>query len=351
MGSQRMSREQFYAALAPLDEERLKKALWTLYWRGSAQLRERIEAELTPDGHKPAAKSATQTVDVQAVLDDVRRFVELARAGAYMAGDRRVSPKERTRWRFTYTRLTEDAKKVLAADAATGAQALELLIDLADETCDYDYFRSDDPMAAARFVVSDAVALLWATYLDLYGFSGFAERAAPQLIRWERAYGWTRRGDGPTAEKETTLADVLARMLRGIDAWLDFTDRYLAALDRLAEGGTKTRAPWRDTGFEHRERARNLAGWHLMVLDRLADAEADDRLERLATHPALAGPELRYLRARLARRRGETDTARALIRDCLNELPGHTQFLDFAREIGAELPERARHVPDRLSGR
>ncbi|GAA4204509.1 hypothetical protein GCM10023074_42270 [Microbispora amethystogenes] len=59
---QRMNREQFYATLAPLDEERLKKTLWTLYWRGSAQLRERIEAERTPDGHKPAAKSATQTV-------------------------------------------------------------------------------------------------------------------------------------------------------------------------------------------------------------------------------------------------------------------------------------------------
>ncbi len=206
-------------------------------------------------------------------------------------------------------------------------------------------------MAAARFVVSDAVALLWATYLDLYGFSGFAERAAPQLIRWERAYGWTRRGDGPTADKETALADVLARLLRGIDAWLDFTDRYLAALDRLAGGGAERRAPWRDTGFERGERARNLAGWHLMVLDRLADAEADDRLERLATHPALAGPELRYLRARLARRRGENDTARTLIRDCLNELPGHTQFLDFAREIGAEFPERARRVSDQLSGR
>ncbi|MEU8178930.1 hypothetical protein AB0C14_39210 [Microbispora hainanensis] len=351
MGPQRMNREQFYATLAPLDEERLKKTLWTLYRRGSAQLRERIEAELTPEEHKPAAKSAKQTVDAQSVLDDVRRFVELARAGAYMAGDRRVSPRERTRWRFTFTRLAEDAKAALAVDAGTGAQALELLIDLADETCDYDYFRSDDPMAAARFVVSDAVALLWATYLDLYGFPGFAERAAPELIRWERAYGWTRRGDGPTAEKETTLADVLARLLRGIDAWLDFTDRYLSALERLAEGGTKTRAPWRDTGLEHGERARNLAGWHLMVLDRLADAEADDRLERLVTHPALTGPELRYLRARLAQRRGQTDAARALIRDCLDELPGHTQFHDFAREVGAELPERARHVPGRLSGR
>ncbi|MEU8275667.1 hypothetical protein ACFYOK_11010 [Microbispora bryophytorum] len=44
--------------------------------------------------------------------------------------------------------------------------------------------------------------------------------------------------------------------------------------------------PWRDTGFERRERARNLATRHLMVLERLAGAEADDRLERLVTQPA-----------------------------------------------------------------
>ena len=47
-------------------------------------------------------------------------------------------------------------------------------------------------MEAARFVVSDAVELLWRTLLDRYGFAGFADRAAPQLIRWESRFGWTR---------------------------------------------------------------------------------------------------------------------------------------------------------------
>src|SRR5436309_163945 len=42
----RMNREEFFGKLAALDEERLKKALWNLYWCGSATMRERIEAEL-----------------------------------------------------------------------------------------------------------------------------------------------------------------------------------------------------------------------------------------------------------------------------------------------------------------
>ena len=46
----RMNRGQFYDRLAALDEERVKKALWNLYWRGSASMRQRIEADLDPDG-------------------------------------------------------------------------------------------------------------------------------------------------------------------------------------------------------------------------------------------------------------------------------------------------------------
>jgi hypothetical protein len=44
-----MDRDQFFAKLAVLDEDRLKKVLWNLYWRGSAPMRERIEAQLDPD--------------------------------------------------------------------------------------------------------------------------------------------------------------------------------------------------------------------------------------------------------------------------------------------------------------
>jgi hypothetical protein len=46
MPANRMNRDQFYAVMAPNDDARLRKVLWTLYWRGNAQLRERIEDEL-----------------------------------------------------------------------------------------------------------------------------------------------------------------------------------------------------------------------------------------------------------------------------------------------------------------
>jgi hypothetical protein len=48
------------------------------------------------------------------VLAEVTDFVTLARDGAYMYGDRRVSPTERTRWRLTFKRLAEDTADRLA---------------------------------------------------------------------------------------------------------------------------------------------------------------------------------------------------------------------------------------------
>src|SRR5258708_548076 len=98
---ERMNREQFYAKLSPLSLDDLRKVLWTLYWRGTAAMRERIEAELAPPG-AVAVKQQTAPVDPQVVLAEVRQFAELARAGSYIAGDRRVRPKERSQWRFTF---------------------------------------------------------------------------------------------------------------------------------------------------------------------------------------------------------------------------------------------------------
>src|SRR6266542_5388757 len=100
-----MNRDQFFAKLATLDEDGLKKALWNLYWRGSAATRERIEAEIEPEPRDRTKRTPTAPVDPQWVLGEVREFVKLARSGAYMGGDRRVSPRERTRWRFTFQRL------------------------------------------------------------------------------------------------------------------------------------------------------------------------------------------------------------------------------------------------------
>jgi hypothetical protein len=343
----RMDRPQFFSRLASLDEERLRKALWNLYWRGSAAMRERIEAELDPQPNR-AGRPAKERVPPEQVLTEVRDFVALARSGAYLGGDRRVSPRERTRWRFTFQRLVGDAAAVLCAeDIGDAAAAMEQLVDLGCQLKDSDYFRSDDPVEAARFVVSDAVALLWSRLREQYGLSGFAERAAPQLIRWESRYGWTRRGDGSVSEKEISLADVLARMLPALDAWIGFADHYLDALDRFATPSrVRPKRSWESDDHVRERRTEALAGWHLMLLGKLADSDAEDRLDKLTDHPALGGPELVFLRARLAHQRGDLTRARDLVHESLQRLPGHPEFLDFATAIDAPLPPRARQIAE-----
>ena len=94
MPANRMNREEFFAKLAPLDEAGMKKALWNLYWRGSAQLRERIEGEIEPAEKARRQRAAAQPPDPALVLMDVGEFVALARSGAYLGGDRRVSPRD-----------------------------------------------------------------------------------------------------------------------------------------------------------------------------------------------------------------------------------------------------------------
>ena len=332
-----MNREQFFRVVSGLDEDRLQKALWNLYWRGTANVRERIEIELASDGRARPPRPAKAPVDPETVRYEVDDFVALARSGAYLGGDRRVSPRERSRWRFTFKRLAAEAQDALRAeDAGPAASALEQLIDLACEAHDYDYFRSDDPVAAAAFVVSDVAAVLWASTWERHGFQAFAETAAPQLVRWESRYGWTRYGEGSVAVKETSLAVVLARMLRVPDTWEGFAEQYVRALDRLCDRGASTRQVRRSVDTEQ-ERASALAEWHGLLLENLVDTEGG-LLDRIAGHAALGGPEQTFLSARLAHRHGNTDVARDLVARCLRKLPGHKDFREFAAEIGATAP-------------
>ena len=349
-----MNRDEFFAKLADLDEDRIKKALWNLYWRGPAQLRERIESELDPAQNAVRKRAAAAPPDPDTVLWEVRDFAELARAGAYIAGDRRVSPKERTRWRLTFRRLAADALAALCReDSGPAEEAVALLIDLACETKRFDYFRSEDPMEAAQFVVSDAAATLWEFVRERHGFARFATVAATQLPRWESAYGWSRSGWGKLADKEVSLASVLARTLRAPDAWTAFADCYLDALDQIARAEAVRPASWPsysypDSDYRRSDRTRDLAEWHSLLLERLAGSEAEDRLDRLAGHPALGGPELTFVQARLAQLRGDTNAARTLTEACLGRLPGHEGFADFAIQIEAELPASTR---DKLTER
>ena len=344
----RMNRDEFYAAMAPHDDARLRKILWTVYWRGNAQLRERIEDELRPQD-QPKVKPKNELPDPVGVLAEVTTFVELAKDGAYMAGDRRVHHTERSKWRYTFRRLVADALAALtASDPAPARQAVAKMVDLACDMKGYDYFHSDDPVEAAKFVVSEAVAALWESVLRHDGFAAFAGCVPEQFIRWEADYGWTRRGYGQVAEKETPLAVPLARLLTTPDMWRTFAESYLTALEVAGRADSKrSRTVYRtfdEAGYRRKERADDLAVWHEMLLDRFAGTPEDELLDRLVASPALAGPELIFLRARIAERRGDVSQAAALVSKCLKEMPGRQAYLDFAVEVGAELPSRAREI-------
>src|SRR6516225_3920700 len=64
----RMNRDEFFAKLADLDEDRIKKALWNLYWRGPVRLRERIQSQLDPVQDAVRKRAAAQPHDPDTVL-------------------------------------------------------------------------------------------------------------------------------------------------------------------------------------------------------------------------------------------------------------------------------------------
>ncbi|MEA1871132.1 MAG: hypothetical protein U9N00_02935 [Candidatus Bipolaricaulota bacterium] len=340
-----MRKDEFYAKITPLDAGRLQKMLWELYWRGGKELRERIEALLNPE--KPKKRSPELPVG-EFLLGDVEDFVSLARSGAYMGGTREVSRNERSKWRVTFRRFVKDAGLLLEhAIPEYGAPALEALIDLACETKEVMYFHSEDPVAAMRLVVSEQAQLLWKSYLAHDGFAAFARQASAQLIRWESAHSWTVYGEGWVAERETTLASVLVQMLKGHDAWVEFTDAYLVGLDDVIPAPTSTgghrKTSWQDDRRRTRaleKRARNLAEWNELVLDHLHGTDAADRLNRLVRHPALKRPERTFLEARLAYLRGDQKRAQKLLEKCLKVSPRRRDFLAFADQIG--LPSAGR---------
>jgi hypothetical protein len=121
---------------------------------------------------------------------------------------------------------------------------MEQLIDLGCEIRSYDR----GACGSAQSVVSDVAALLWSRLRDSCSFAGFAQRAAPQLIPLESRHGWTRGGWGRIPEKETSLTNVLARMLEAPDMW-GGADHYLDALDHVTDDG-QDRSARRDTDFK-----------------------------------------------------------------------------------------------------
>ena len=307
MTRERLGRDEFYRKLAGLDDADLRKALWTLYWRGPAPLRQRVEAVVDPQAKAADDRRRQAAPEPEHVLGEVTDFVSFARSGAYLARDRRVSPKERSGWRHTFRRLAREAQEALRSeDVEPAAEALAAMIDLACDAQLWDFFRSEDPVEAARFVVSDAAAVLWSRIRQAHGFTRFAESAAGQLLAWESAYGWTRSGEGWVSARETSLAHVVAGLLVVPDLWAEFAGHYLKALERTASAGGRGR---RGEARRRAIRAEDLREWHESLIQRLTGSADEELLDRLVAHPALPPAERVFLQARLAAERGGREAA------------------------------------------
>jgi hypothetical protein len=98
------------------------------------------------------------------------------------------------------------------------------------------------------------------------------------------------------------------------------------------------------TSYRRKERTEDLDAWHEMLLDRSAGTPRTNRWTGSVACLALPGPELLFLRARIAERRSDISQASMLVTKCLKEMPGHQAYLDFAIDVGAELPPRAREI-------
>ena len=69
---------------------------------------------------------------------------------------------------------------------------------------------------------------------------------------------------------------------------------------RTRSGRAPVYGAFDETRHRRRKRTDDLAAWHEMLLDRFAGTPEDDLLDRLVVSPALAGPELSFVRAQIA---------------------------------------------------
>ena len=85
-----MDRDEFYALLAGKDEAALKRR------SGRSTGKARGRCANASRGLLGVVPPEAPPIDPQFVLRDVKYFAALVRSGAYLGGDRRVSPRERT---------------------------------------------------------------------------------------------------------------------------------------------------------------------------------------------------------------------------------------------------------------
>lgn len=334
-----MDKVAFLEKIGGRSSEELRTLLWTAYWRGTAAARERIEALLNPQ--EAIQKRETNAwVDPEECLQEVERFVTRARDGDYLRGARDLGRKEVSGWRLTFRRLFNDSTRILQQpDTADDARSLVYLLEFTHDLKDWVYFRTEDPVEAAKIVFSDRVEALWISRIEQAGFGAFLTEAPAQLIRWENPWGWTCY-QGATSEKERSLTQVLIRLLPGADALVAFARGYLAALGALSPRDAPPQKQKLLGSNIHDEwdkacgcRANRLDHWHHLLMERLVDSGDVALLERILAHPALNGPETWHILARLRIQQGKREEAQALVQKALKRLPGAQAIKATALEL------------------
>jgi hypothetical protein len=139
------------------------------------------------------------------------------------------------------------------------------------------------------------------------------------------------------------LADVLAALLPGHDAWVAVADAWAGAFASACRARTSReqslgRSSGRTASSYVPSTSFAFARWHELLYQRLRGSEAADRLVRLAVIPGEHGWDLWLLRVRLARDAGRLEDARRVVLAGLEEWPGSKELLEIAREVEAPLP-------------
>ena len=150
----------------------------------------------------------------------------LARAGAYLGGTRRVSPRRRGRWASSFHEHLTAARG--QASTTAGAAAYQALIELAIVASERSLFEGSPPVRRLRLSIPAQVATLWDARLRARGLTAVADELLGQLVRWERPRGWG------AAHAEEALAEVLAVRLPTMMSWEVAAAAYERALDRAA---------------------------------------------------------------------------------------------------------------------
>jgi hypothetical protein len=224
MARDRMDRDEFFKRLSRLDEERLEKTLWSLYRRGNAEVRQRIESQLErgpaapPFGDELHVAKRGERLELRRVSGATPPLAG-ATPTLHLGTARRELPRQRRRWRLTVSRLGQDTEVALQDDGREDrADEPVLLLELARDSREYELL-ADGSVDAPSVVVSDELSLLWSRPGIGLHWAKLGRQAMPPPVRREPSDGSRQIGAGRPRNKAALFGAMWNRMsatVRGI---------------------------------------------------------------------------------------------------------------------------------------